>query len=234
MAGVWEYRCEATTVEGFVQQLAVAYLKNRYWFYVLGEVPAGKDPRAVDEKLTTRYGVSRTKWAKARAAKRGEAKVQYLRYRETFVLLATIGEHAFFTAEAKNIRDAREHPIRFYGYSIGYKDGHPFVRIATAQYRELVEAFLGAALTASAEVLAARFRTLPFEPYGPVKVQIRRLLLRVNEVRRAAGLSRVPVECLRTKRRAVRPFETSTSAASRTPGADPVEPTTGYATNSGR
>ncbi len=230
----WQYRYEATTVEGFVQQLAVAYLKNRYWFYVLGEVPEGKDPRAVDDKLVTRYGIDRTKWAKARAAKRGEAKVQYLRYRDTFVLLATRGEHRFFTAEATNIRDARETPIRFYGYSVGYKDGHPFVRIATAQYRELVEAFLGAALTASAEVLAVRFRALPFEPYGPVKVQLRRLLLRVNEVRRAAGLSRVPVECLRTKRRAVRPFDVRISPASEPLGGQLVKQPDEYVSPSGR
>src|SRR5262245_52026814 len=47
MYGEWGYRYEAATVEGFVQQLAVSYLKNRYWHYVRGEVPAGKDPRGV-------------------------------------------------------------------------------------------------------------------------------------------------------------------------------------------
>src|SRR3954471_17321868 len=87
------YRYEATTVEGFVQQLAVCYLRNRYWFYVLGEIPAGKDPATVDDKLLVRYGVDQSKWAKARARKRGFAKVQYLRYRTTFVLVATEGEH---------------------------------------------------------------------------------------------------------------------------------------------
>jgi hypothetical protein len=204
----WEerYRYEATSVEGFVQQLAVSYLKNRYWFYVQGEVPPGKDPRAVDDKLLARYGVAASKWAKARSAKRGAAKLQYLRYRTTFLLLATHGEHEFFEHEKENIRDARERPVKFYGYSVGYKDGHPHVRITTPQYRELVEAFLNSALTASADVLAARFRGLPFEPYGPVRVQLRRLLVRVNEVRRAARLKRVPSECLREKRRTVQPF----------------------------
>ena len=134
------------------------------------------------------------------------AKVQYLRYRLTFLLLATEGEHALFEHERDNIRDARERPVRFYGYSIGYKDGHPFVRIATAQYRELVEAFLASALTSSGETLATRFATLPFEPYGPVKVQLRRLLLRVNEIRRTAGLPQVDPSVLRTKRRAMKPF----------------------------
>lgn len=200
------YRYEATTVEGFVQQLAVCYLRNRYWFYVLGEIPAEKDPHGVDDKLLTRYGIEQSKWAKARAKRRGIAKVQYLRYRTTFVLVSTEGCHPFFDEEKANIEDARERPVKFYGYSIGYKDGHPFVRIATAPYRELVEAFLNSALTSSGETLAARFKALPFEPYGPVKVQLRRLLQRANEVRRSAGLTRIDPWVLRTKRRAIRPF----------------------------
>lgn len=200
------YRYEATTVEGFVQQLAVCYFRNRYWFYVFGEIPPEKDASKVDEKLLTRYEVEQSKWAKARARRRGHAKVQYLRYQTTFVIVATEGAHIFFDEEKGNIRDARERPVKFYGYSIGYKDGHPYVRIGTAQYRELVEAFLNSALTSSGETLASRFKALPFEPYGPVKVQLRRLLQRVNEVRRAAGLSRIDPGVLLTKRRAVRPF----------------------------
>lgn len=203
------YRYEATSVEGFVQQLAVCYLKNRYWFYVLGEIPDEKDPHAVDEKLLTRYGIEQSKWAKARAKQRGIAKVQYLRYRTTFLLVATEGQHPIFADESDNLRDARERPVKFYGYSIGYRDGHPFVRISTAQYKELVQAFLDAALTSSSEVLAARFKSLPFEPYGPVKVQLRRLLQRVNEVRRTAGLARIDPGVLRTKRRSIRPFATA-------------------------
>lgn len=202
------YRYEATSVEGFVQQLAVCYFRNRYWFYVRGEVPEGKDPDKVDEKLLARYAIEQSKWSKARGWRRGRAKIQYLRYGTTFVLVATEGEHPFFDDERDNIRDAREQPFRFYGYSIGYKDGHPYVRISTAQYRELVEAFLHSALTSSGETLAARFRALPFEPYGPVKVQLRRLLQRVNEVRRSAGLSRIDSGVLRTKRRAIKPYAT--------------------------
>ena len=202
-----EYRCEATTVEGFVQQLAVSYLKNRYWFYVPGEVPDGKDPQAVDEKLLARYEIDMSKWAKARRKRRGFAKLQYLRYERTFLLLATAGEHPFFADEGTNILDARERAIPFRGYSVGYKDGHPHVRIGTARYEALKVEFREAALRLTAEELAARFRALPFEPYGPVRAQLRKLLVKVNRARREAGLGRVPVECLRTKRRVVKPFE---------------------------
>lgn len=203
------YRYEATSVEGFVQQLAVSYLKNRYWFYVLGEVPREKEPVVVDEKLLIKYQIAASKWSKARAQKRGEAKVQYLRYRETFLLLATAGRHTFFEEEKGSLRDARETPIPFYGYSISYKDGHPHVRIAAVQYRVLVDAFTGSALALSADTLAAQFAGLPFEPYGPVKMQLRKLLFKVNRTRRAAGLDRVPVECLRVRRQTVKPFDSS-------------------------
>lgn len=206
-----QYRYQATTIEGFVQQLAVCYLRNRYWFYVLGEIPAGKERGRVDERLLARYDVERSKWSKARSWRSGQPKVQYLRFMSTFVLVATEGsrDSAFFTEERNNVSDARERPIVFYGYSIGYKDGHPHVRIASAQYRELAQAFLNAALTSSAETLAARFRSLPFEPYGPVKAQLGRLLQRVNEVRRSAGLARVAPEVLPTKRRTMSPFARS-------------------------
>ena len=66
----WEsgkmYRYETTSVEGFIQQLAVSYVGQGYWFYVSGVVPDRKDPRAVDTKLMTRYGVDISKWARAR------------------------------------------------------------------------------------------------------------------------------------------------------------------------
>ncbi|MFO0840942.1 MAG: hypothetical protein U0797_00905 [Gemmataceae bacterium] len=208
------YRYEAATVEGFVQQLAVSYFRNQYWFYVQGEIPEGKCPRATDEKLLLKYGIARSKWAKYRDQGRGEAKLQYLRYRTTFLLLKTDCPHPLFDGEeAGSIRDAREIPVQFYGYSVSYKDGHPHVRIATPQYRVLVEDFLNAALTAQADLLAARFRALPFEPFGPVKLQLRRLLIRVNELRRAAGLQRVDRECLRTKRKPLRPFVEPAAAA---------------------
>jgi hypothetical protein len=123
--------------------------------------------------------------------------------------LAIEEEHALLEAERGNIEDARERPVKFYGYSIGYRVGHLFVRDTSARYRVLVEAFLACALTSSAELLVTWFRALPFEPYGPVKVQRRRLLSRVNELRKAAGLHHLDTSKLRTKREVVRPFAMS-------------------------
>src|SRR5262249_52205923 len=67
------YRCEAASVEGFVQQLAVSYLVHGYWYYVTGYIPEHKDPRAVDQKLLTRYGIGLSKWSRARRKQAGGA-----------------------------------------------------------------------------------------------------------------------------------------------------------------
>ena len=52
---------EATSVAGFIQQLAVSYVGRGYFFFVTGVIPAHKDPARVDEKLTSRYEVGLSK-----------------------------------------------------------------------------------------------------------------------------------------------------------------------------
>ena len=200
------YRCEATSVEGFVQQLAVSYLGNGYWFYVVGEIPEGKDPRRVDEKLVTRYQIDLSKWARARRKRAGLANLQYLRYGRLFVLLATHGAHAFFEEEASSIRDARKTPIRFRGYSISYRNGHPHVRIEQEEYKRLKAYFLELALHRSAERLGSELARLPFEPYAPVRVQLLAVLRSINRERRRAGFEPVPNTCFRFVRRVCQPF----------------------------
>lgn len=83
------YRCETTSVEGFIQQLAVAYVARGYWFYVAGFIPEGKDPRRTDAKLIEKYGVDIFKWTRVRRKRQGRATVQHLRFNRFFVLLAT-------------------------------------------------------------------------------------------------------------------------------------------------
>ncbi len=46
-----QYRYEATSEKGFVQQLATNILTHGYFFYVQGHVREGKDPREIDKKL---------------------------------------------------------------------------------------------------------------------------------------------------------------------------------------
>jgi len=132
--GPLEYRFEAASVAGFVQQLAVAYLAHGYCYYVAGRVPEGKDPRVVDEKLLSKYGIAVSRWARARRKREGSANMHYLRFGRLFVLVATAGAHEFFAEESGSIRDFRRDSLCFAGYSIGWKKGrdgrgHPSVRI---------------------------------------------------------------------------------------------------------
>jgi hypothetical protein len=207
------YRCTATSVSGFVQQLAVSFLVHRYWFYVAGHVPARKDPACVDQKLLERYGIAASRWAKARGRKAGQASLQYLRHGRFFLLLATHGHHEFFNAERAVLRDARRRPITFAGYAVSYRGGHPHVRIERQEYRMLKEHFGKLALRRRPEELARELSALPFEPYAPVRRQLLVLLRLVNRMRKTAGLGPVETDCLRLRRRIQKPFAEGGPAA---------------------
>lgn len=200
------YRCEATSLEGFVQQLAVSYVGNGYFFYVTGQIPEGKDAGAVDAKLIARYGVDVSKWSRARKKQAGLANVQYIRFGRFFVLLATHGAHRFFRDEAKAIRDARRVPIKVGGYAVSYRGGHAHVRIDRETYKDLKAHLIELGLHRTAEPLIQELDALPFERYAPVRRQLLNILRAVNRARKTAGFSRVGYECLRLCRRVVRPF----------------------------
>lgn len=200
------YQCEALTAEGFIQQLAVSYVSNGYFFYVVGSVPEGKDPRRVDAKLIDRYGIGVSKWSRARRKRAGAANLQYLRHGRLFVLLATHGEHEFFAEEGKAIRDVRRVPLKAFGYAVSYKAGHVHVRIEREEFKRLLAHFLELAKHRKAETVAAELSRLPFEPYAPVRRQLVQVLRAVNRARRAMGYELVPLEALRLRRRIMRPF----------------------------
>ena len=200
------YRCQATSVGGFVQQLAVAYLGHGYWFYVTGQIPEGKDPRLVDQKLVALYGIDISKWSRARRKRAGVANVQHLRHGRFFVLLATHGTHRFFGDEARSIRDARRTPIRFRGYSVSFRAGHPHVRICQEVYKRIKSHFVEIALHRSAENLAEELGRIRFEPYAPVRRQLLNILRAVNRCRKRASFQPVPSTCLFLKRRIYKPF----------------------------
>jgi hypothetical protein len=215
--GPMKYRCEATSIAGFVQQLAVAYIGRGYFFFVLGEIPLKKDPSVIDERLVEKYGVEIGKTARARRKASGFANIQYLRFERSFVLLATHGKHRFFDREGSLIRDARELPIKFGGYSISYRGGHPHVRIEQRQYLDLKAYFADVAVHRTADRLKGMFKRLPFEPYAPVRSQLFGILREVNRRRKLAGFDLVSSNCIRVRRRVVRPFERQGDASSNAP-----------------
>lgn len=213
------YRCEAQSIAGFVQQLAVAYVQHGYWFYVTGQVPEHKCPLAVDAKLLDRYEIAISKWARARRKRTGGANLQYLRHGRFFVLIATRGEHRFFEDEP-TFRDIRRDSLNFAGYSISYKLGadrkwHVSVRIHPTEYLKLKEYFLDLATRRSVEKLTAEFQRIRFEPYAPVRRQFLNILRAVNRKRTKAGYRLVPIEATRLRRAVVRPFGEPADAARR-------------------
>jgi hypothetical protein len=202
------YRCVAVSVAGFVQQLAVGYVSNGYYFYVSGVLPPHKDPLQTDSKILADYDIAVSRWTRARRKKAGQASVQYLRCGRFFVIIATHGSHPFFAAEAKRLRDIRKTPVYFMGYSIGCRRErgggayHASVRVNEEYLCELKEKFLRLATRATFAELCREFQSLPFEPYAPVGNQLCSLLRAVNRCRfgtraargaAAATLARPPV-----------------------------------------
>lgn len=208
-----DYRYEALSLEGFIQQLAVAYVAHGYWFYVVGRIPAPKDVRAVDEKLLRKYDIALPAWTRSRRKRQGRASVHYLRHGNFFVLLANTGAHPFFAEEARRIRDVRETPIKYGGYAVSYRGGHACVRIEEETWRQLKATFVRQAVQRTPRQLARALRSLPLEPYAPIRRQLRLLLGQMNKARKAAGLAPVPKECLRFYRNIYCPFTSATPSA---------------------
>jgi hypothetical protein len=207
------YRCVATSVAGFVQQLAVAYVANGYYFYVVGFIPPHKEPEKTDRNILEAYEIPISKWTRSRRKREGRANVHYLRHRWFFIIIASHGVHPFFAAEAKRLCDIRHTPVSFVGYSIGCGrargggEYHASVRIHQERFAELKARFQAVALQHSVEELCSDLWHLPFEPYAPVRCQLFGLLRAINHRRKQAGLEIVPWSVLRLRRSPVRPFE---------------------------
>lgn len=215
-----DYRCVTTSVEGFVQQLAVAYITHGYWFYVAGEIPNGKDAAAIDAKLIDRYGIAISKWARCRRKKQGLANMQYVRHERFFVLLVTKGRHEFFERERTSLRDVRRAPIKFAGYSIGCRKGrdgrwHASVRIDLGRYLDLKSHLTDAANYVAADAFNTVFRRLPYARYAPVRRQLLNVARAVNRQRNIAGRDVISANDLKLRRRIVTPFRLADSTGRR-------------------
>ena len=224
-----DYRYIATSRTGFVQQVVCSYVKNGYRFFVPGRVPDGKDPRDVDEKLLSRYGIRKTDAQRYRAKKAGKANLQYIRFERDWLMLATAGSHRWREEEAGNIRDCGAgQPIHFQGYSISLKRGlyRPHrckldrngpaerddkllvrVQIEREAYRELRDEMLSICRRRRPAWLTAKFYNVPFEPYAPVRQQLLKILFNVNQALKRSGRPKVSTKVIRYTRQIVKPFE---------------------------
>ena len=213
-----KYLCETSSLEGFVQQIAGNYLPHGYWFYVTGHVPDTKAARLVDENLVEKYGIDVSRATRSRRKLAGNASLHYIRHERLFVLLATHGKHSFFEEEQACIRDIREIPIQYGGYSISYRHGgrlrngksdpkwHSHVEIARGPYKDLEAYYLDMAMHRNAEWMAREFYQFPFEAYAPIRRQLLKLLRKVNRARKRACYTLLPPDILPMRRRVVKPF----------------------------
>jgi hypothetical protein len=211
-----KYRAEATTLEGFIQQLAVGYLCRGYRFYFQGLIPKDKDPRAVDAKLIARYGLGISKFERAKRKAQGLANVQYLRYGQHIVLLSTPGKHNPLSDDHK-LKDAHEVPIKLGGYAVSFRGGHACVRIERGAWKKLKAYYLDLATKRSESWLKMEFHRWPFEPWAPIRRQTFVILNQVNRARKAAGLELVETSCVRLKRRIYQPFAELTAIGTALP-----------------
>jgi hypothetical protein len=219
--------------------LACNLLPSGYYFYVHERVPVGKEPRAIDAKLISRYGIDISASARSRRKRAGLANLHYLRFERDFLLLATHGQHEFFVKESMldarghehHIRDVRKVAIKVGGYSVRVVEGgflrkvardvppvedkklRVRVQIGRERYLELKGYLLDVATRFPVEELALLFAAVPYEPYAPVRLQLWNLLRWVNDARHAAGLERVPSSVIRVRRRIVKPFGVSEEEA---------------------
>lgn len=216
------YQHEATSLEGFVQQLAVGYVARGYLYYVSGYVPRRLTPHQHDRRMLDKFDVARSKWSRYRRRKRRGpdgrplANCQYIRYREFWVLLCEAGYHEFFDTHSKQDRfgnvteklffDVREVAIQYGGYSIGYANERLSVRLTGKAYKELKSYYLSLA-RGPLEALQWELRHFPYASWGGVLKQTFAILKSVNVLRKAASVPVVSNSCVQTKRRAVKPFE---------------------------
>ena len=118
-----EYRCVATSVAGFVQQLVSCYLPHGYWFYVSGS----------SRKTRIRGRWIESCWPSTGSAFHGSRGQDARRWGSPMSTISAINAGSccwqptdiirFSMKKHKNIRDARRVPIKFAGYSISVAQG---------------------------------------------------------------------------------------------------------------
>lgn len=219
-----EYRYLATSREGFIQQVATSYVNRGYRFYVPIQIPDAKDPRLVDEKMLDIYDIRMDSGKRFRRKQKGLANVQYIRFGHFALLLATHGKHKFFEREKEKFRDCSREAMVALGYGIRFAQGGYLLRandgeakrdvkervrvtIARSLFKELRAELVGVARQRRPEWFAWRFWNMGFEPYAAVRKQQLHLLSIVNSERKQAGLSKIPMDVIRYRRKIVKPFE---------------------------
>lgn len=172
----------------FLRRIAIDYVRYDYHRYVVRSIPQGKDVIVIDEKLCHAYDVTWCRMTRTRRRRAGIAVVQYLRWKHTFVLLATEGVHkAFNKLRSYNIRES---PLHLCGYTIGIIGKSVSVQVSRRLWIRL-EKLVRRVELQSVETIERTLESLPLYNFPGVIRQKHKLLHQVNHHRKQAGLPSV-------------------------------------------
>jgi hypothetical protein len=195
-----QYDYAVPTLGHFLKRIAIDYMRYGYVRWVIRNIPPERDPKAVDIKLVETYGVTQCRTRRLRSKRQGQAIIQYVRWGNTFVLLATQGEHELFSKLCSY--DARSTPLHIERYSIGMMGSKVVVKVRHQIWEAVWQRFEKLALY-DHKVVEGRLNALSFYRFPGVVHQLYQLTRAINQRRRVAGLSRVKLkfrEFLRSKK----------------------------------
>lgn len=198
-----QYDYAVLTLGHFLKRIAIDYMRYGYVRWVMRSIPLERDPKAVDIKLIKTYGVTQCRTRRLRLKRQGLAVIQYVRWGNTFVLLATQGEHELFSKLCSY--DARSTPLHIECYSIGVVGNKAVVKVRLQVWEKVCQRFEKMALY-NHDIVEGRLNALSFYRFPGVVHQLYQLTRTVNQRRRVAGLPRVKL-----KFREFRPKKDATS-----------------------
>ncbi|MBD1919463.1 MULTISPECIES: hypothetical protein [Cyanophyceae] len=182
---------EARTLGDFLRRIAIDYVRHGWFRYAVRTIPQGKDMLTIDAKMKAIYGVTSCRMTRMRCRKKGIASVQYLRFGHAFVLLATEGHQD--ALGRITMRDIRESPLHFGGYSVGLARGTVVVEVERRVWQEARTKLQNMSLIGK-EPLEKALASLPFYRFPGVVRQKLELLRAINLKRKAAGLPLLAIE----------------------------------------
>ena len=211
------YPCVVDTVEKFVRQIDVGYVRNGYTHYVDDVHFKGRRPEDVseeelataDRRIIKKYHIDIPSYTKSRKAnpkdpsKKPISKLQYLRLGMRYVIFATKGVHKVYSTELEreisfweneeyHIKDIRKNSIVVRRYAIRsvrdpYGNWRASVRLTGKEFRELKGKFLGLATWRTVNGLIYTYKAENLEMYWVVREQLKNINERVNKARQRAG-----------------------------------------------
>lgn len=215
-----------SNIDAFLKQL-VNLGSNGYYFYYHQQVKAKKTADAYDQTLIEKWELDKPYWMRE-ARRRGMApSIWMLRFERNCLLLSTKGRdvtsgregepHDFFVRYGSHMRDIRKQSLYFCGFAIRFPRCHETgkwkaqVKLDQTTYEHLKEMMLKKATSEryrTQEAIEREFSNIPWQRYGHVCEQIRRILDEANRRRqRYQGYPPARVTKIRWKMRTARIYD---------------------------